>query len=61
MYFRTEAQIDLNAIEYNFNNTRAKLPENCRLLAVIKADAYGHGAVEIGKLLENKADFLITK
>jgi alanine racemase len=57
MYFRTQAAIDLNAVEYNFNNTRAKLPESCKLLAVIKADAYGHGAVEIGKLLENRADF----
>ena len=57
MYFRTQAAIDLDAVEYNFNNTKAKLPESCKLLAVIKADAYGHGAVEIGKLLENRADF----
>jgi len=57
MYFRTQAAIDLNAVEYNFNNTRKKLPETCKLLAVIKADAYGHGAVEIGRLLDEKADF----
>ena len=57
MYFRTQAAIDLDAIEFNFNNTRAKLADGVKLLAVIKADAYGHGAVEIGKLLDNKADF----
>ena len=57
MYFRTQAAIDLDAVLYNFNNTRAKLPEGVKLLAVIKADAYGHGAVEIGRLLDNKADF----
>ena len=57
MYFRTQAAIDLDAVEYNFNNTKAKLPEGVKLLAVIKADAYGHGAVEIGRLLDNKADF----
>ena len=57
MYFRTQAAIDLDAVEYNFNNTKAKLPEGCKLLAVIKADAYGHGALEIGKLLDGKADF----
>ncbi len=57
MYFRTEAKIDLDAVEYNYKNTRAKLPQNCKLLGVIKADAYGHGSVELAKFLENKCDF----
>lgn len=57
MYFRTEAAIDLDAAEHNFNVTRAKLPENVKLLCVIKADAYGHGAVPLAKLFEGKADF----
>ncbi len=57
MYFRTQAKIDLDAVEYNYNNTRAKLPQGCKLLGVIKADAYGHGAVELAKFLENKCDF----
>ena len=39
MYFRTQAAIVLDAALYNFNNTKAKLPEGCKLLAVIKADA----------------------
>lgn len=57
MYFRTQAKIDLDAVEYNYNNTRAKLPQDCKLLGVIKADAYGHGAVELARFLENKCDF----
>lgn len=57
MYFRTEAAIDLDAAEHNFNITRAKLPENVKLLCVIKADAYGHGAVPLAKLFEGRADF----
>lgn len=57
MYFRTQAKIDLDAVEYNYNNTRAKLPQGCKLLGVIKADAYGHGAVELARFLENKYDF----
>lgn len=57
MYFRTQAKIDLDAVEYNYNNTRAKLPQGCKLLGVIKADAYGHGAVELSRFLENKCDF----
>ena len=57
MYFRTQAAIDLDALEYNFHNTRKKLPEGVKLLGVIKADAYGHGAIEIGKFLDGKCDF----
>ena len=54
---RTYAEIDLDAVEYNYKNTRAKLPEGVKLLGVIKADAYGHGAVEIGRFLDDKCDF----
>ena len=54
---RTYAAIDLDAIEYNYKNVRAKLPDGVKLLAVIKADAYGHGAVEIGRFLSGKCDF----
>lgn len=57
MYFRTQARIDLDAVEYNCNNVRAKLPDDCKLLGVIKADAYGHGAVELAHLLDEKCDF----
>lgn len=57
MYFRTQARIDLDAIEYNCSNVRAKLPDDCKLLGVIKADAYGHGAVELAHLLDEKCDF----
>lgn len=57
MMFRTEAAIDLNAVEYNYINTRNKLPKGVKILCVVKADAYGHGAVEISKMLDDKADF----
>lgn len=54
---RTWAEIDLDAVEHNFNVVRNALPEEIKLLAVIKANAYGHGAVQIAKLLEGKADY----
>lgn len=57
MYFRTEIKIDLDAIEHNYNQVRAKLPNDCKILTVIKADAYGHGAIEVAKLLDKKCDF----
>ena len=49
---RTWAEVSLGAIEHNYRAMRAKLPEGCRFLGVVKADAYGHGAVKVGKLLE---------
>ncbi|MBR5112909.1 MAG: alanine racemase, partial [Clostridia bacterium] len=54
---RTYAAINLDNIEYNYNSVRNKVPEGVKVLCVIKADAYGHGAAEIGKFLEGKADF----
>lgn len=57
MYFRTQAKIDLDAIEYNFSQARHKLPENVKLMCVVKAFAYGHGAVQIAKLLDGRCDF----
>lgn len=57
MYYRTYLKIDLDAIEYNIDNVLRKLAGKTKLLAVIKADAYGNGAVEVGKFLESKCDF----
>ena len=57
MYFRTQAKIDLDAIEYNFTQARKKLPESVKLMCVVKAYAYGHGAVQIAKLLDGRCDF----
>ena len=54
---RTYAAIDLDAVEYNYNSVRNKLPAAVKILAVIKADAYGHGAVELGRFLDDKCDF----
>ena len=48
---RTWAEVSLGALEHNYRTLRAMLPEGCRLLGVVKADAYGHGAVVIGRKL----------
>ncbi len=47
---RTWAEINLNAIEHNYNLAK-KLSGNKEIMPVIKANAYGHGAVEIAKFL----------
>lgn len=43
-------EIDRSAIQHNVMATRKLLGERCRLMAVVKADAYGHGAVEVAKI-----------
>lgn len=57
MNHRTYLKIDLNKLEHNFNCVRNKLPDDVKILGVIKANAYGHGAVEIGEFLDDKCDF----
>ncbi|WP_161878316.1 alanine racemase [Alkalibacterium sp. MB6] len=58
-YRYTRAEIDLNKLSYNVNKLKEKLSSHTKFMAVIKADAYGHGAVEIGKHLEQlNVDYL---
>lgn len=49
---RVYAEINLNCIRKNFEQLASLTEETCQLFAVIKADGYGHGAVEIAKALE---------
>ena len=42
-------EVDRSAIQYNVMQTKRLLSNGCRLMAVVKADAYGHGAVEVAK------------
>jgi len=49
---RTWAEIDLDALAYNYSVLRVRAGDGSRFLGVVKADAYGHGAVEIARQLE---------
>ena len=56
---RCWAEISLDNIEYNYRSMRSRLPDGCKFLGVVKANAYGHGAVEVAKVLEGAgADYL---
>ncbi len=56
---RTWAEIDLSALRHNYRTIRAVLPTGCRFLGVVKADAYGHGALRVSQLLQDEgADYL---
>lgn len=50
---RTWAEIDLDALAHNYHSLRAMLPQGCKFLGLVKADAYGHGAVPVAKKLES--------
>jgi len=52
MYDSIKATIDLNAFNNNIKNIRDKIGSNLKLLGVLKADAYGHGAVQIARCLK---------
>ena len=41
--YRTYAEIDLNKMQHNLRQVRAAIGPDCKLLFVLKADAYGHG------------------
>ncbi|MBQ9085799.1 MAG: alanine racemase [Clostridia bacterium] len=49
---RTWAEVDLNRIRHNYRAVREAVPEQTKICCVIKADAYGHGAVALAALYE---------
>lgn len=49
---RTWAEIRLDAVEQNYRAVRRLVAESCRVMAVVKADAYGHGDVQVAKTLQ---------
>ncbi len=58
-YERVVAEINLDNIAYNMKNIRKNIDEHTKIMAVVKADAYGHGAVEVAKTaLYNGANWL---
>lgn len=55
-YYRVQAEIDLDAICSNIQKIKGLTKPGTKLMAVVKADAYGHGAVPTAKALEPLAD-----
>lgn len=54
----TWVEIDLDNIKHNFEGIKEKVSDNVKMCMVLKADAYGHGSVELGKFYEELgADF----
>lgn len=56
---RTWSEIDLDALIYNYRTIKEKIGKDVKFLGVVKADAYGHGSVNVAKTLEEEgADYL---
>ena len=52
-YSRVHADIDLDAVQFNFEQMSKKIPKDTKIMAVVKTDAYGHGAVPLALLIES--------
>lgn len=49
---RVYAKIDLDAVSYNMEQMKERIGGDARLIAVVKTDGYGHGAVPVARMLE---------
>lgn len=56
-YNRVYARINMDNLRYNIEKMKSLVKPDMKILAVIKADAYGHGAVEIAKRIDDLCDY----
>src|SRR5882724_9646188 len=50
-YYRCWVEVDLDALRHNVAAIRRRIGPNVKLMAVVKADAYGHGLAQVGSTL----------
>ena len=56
---RTWAEIDLDTLAHNYRALKKHIGDGVKFLGVVKADAYGHGSVQVSKCLQEEgADYL---
>lgn len=51
---RVVTEVSTDAIKHNYKEIRKHIPRHTETMAIIKADAYGHGAIEVAKLLQGE-------
>ncbi|MBQ7535500.1 MAG: alanine racemase [Stomatobaculum sp.] len=59
-YKRVYAQVDLDAVTFNMQSMRDRLPSRMKMAAVVKTDGYGHGAVPVAMAADPFVSFLCT-
>ena len=55
--YRTYAQVNLQQLLENTKKVKALLKPQTKLLSVLKADGYGHGAVQVARTIEDESDW----
>lgn len=53
MEYSRWVEVNKDAIRHNYREIKSRLASQVKLLGVVKADAYGHGALEVGRVLED--------
>ena len=56
-YNRIYARINIDNLRYNISKMKSLRKSDMKIMTIIKADAYGHGAVEIAKRIEDLSDY----
>ena len=51
---RTWAEIRLDALAHNFRQIRRKVGPDCKIMAVVKADGYGHGDRQVAQVFQRE-------
>lgn len=53
-YNRTWAEINIKNLKYNYQNIKRIIPKETKVCCVVKANAYGHGAKQVAKCLQDE-------
>ena len=53
-FTRTYAIIHLDALHANIRQAKERVGDNVKIMAIVKADAYGHGAIEVAKAIKEE-------
>lgn len=51
---RVVAEVNLGAIEHNYKQIRQHIPNHTEIMAIVKADGYGHGAKEVANFFQEQ-------
>ena len=54
MLYQTHVQVHLGNIRHNIESIKKTVGNDCKVLIAVKADAYGHGAVEVSRMAEKE-------
>ena len=58
-YYRTRAEIHMRNLRFNVQSMKKRLGDGTPIMAIVKADAYGHGAISLADVLLEEGDFSI--